>query len=129
MAVPEALLYTPTHEWVAVEGNQAVIGITAFAAEQLADIVLVSLPSIGQAIIAGEPFGEIESVKSVEDIIAPLSGTVLAINLALDAAPNLVNEEPFGEGWLIKLELAYKAELDELLTPDDYRELLAQEEG
>jgi len=127
MGIPEHLLFTSTHEWVAVEGNQATIGITAFAAEQLADIVLVSLPKVGQVITAGEPFGEIESVKSVEDINSPVSGTVIAVNGALDNAPDLVNKEPFGEGWMIQIELADELELEDLLSPADYRELLAQE--
>ncbi len=127
MKIPEQLLFTSTHEWVAVEGSQARIGITAFAADQLADIVLVSLPKVGQSITAGEPFGEIESVKSVEDINSPLSGIVIAVNGALDNSPDLVNQEPFGEGWMIQIELADELELEDLLSPADYRELLAQE--
>jgi glycine cleavage system H protein len=127
MKIPEQLLFTSTHEWVAVEGSQARIGITAFAADQLADIVLVSLPKVGQSITAGEPFGEIESVKSVEDVNSPLSGTVIAVNGALDNTPDLVNQEPFGEGWMIQIELADEIELENLLSPSDYRELLAQE--
>lgn len=127
MKIPEQLLFTSTHEWVAVEGSQAKIGITAFAADQLADIVLVSLPKVGQSITAGEPFGEIESVKSVEDINSPVSGTVIAVNGALDTSPDLVNKEPFGEGWMIQIELADEIELENLLSPADYRDLLAQE--
>ena len=127
MKIPEQMLFTSTHEWVAVEGSRATIGITAFAADQLADIVLVSLPKVGQSITAGEPFGEIESVKSVEDINSPVSGTVIAVNGALDSSPDLVNQEPFGEGWMIQIELADELELEDLLSPADYRELLAQE--
>jgi len=127
MKIPEQMLFTSTHEWVAVEGSRATIGITAFAADQLADIVLVSLPKVGQSITAGEPFGEIESVKSVEDINSPVSGTVIAVNGALDSSPDLVNQEPFGEGWMIQIELADELELEDLLSPADYQELLAQE--
>ena len=118
---PEDLLYTPAHEWVR-SGAQAVrIGITDYAQQALGDIVFVTLPEVGAQVSAGEPFGEVESTKSVSDVYAPVSGTVVARNPALDAAPELVNSDPYGEGWLVEIEPADPAPLGHLLDAAAYQ--------
>lgn len=105
MANPTNLKYTEEHEWLLIEGDSATIGITAYAAEKLGDVVYVELPSVGTAISAGTVVGEIESTKSVGELYAPANGTVTAINDAVVASPELVNEDPFGNGWLIKISM------------------------
>lgn len=105
MANPENLQYTEEHEWLLVEGDSATVGITAYAAEKLGDVVYVELPAVGTAITAGTVVGEIESTKSVGELYAPASGTVTAINDAVVGSPELVNSDPFGEGWLIKISI------------------------
>lgn len=105
MAIPTNLKYTEEHEWLLIEGDSATIGITAYAAEKLGDVVYVELPSVGTAISAGTVVGEIESTKSVGELYAPANGTVTAINDAVVASPELVNEDPFGNGWLIKISM------------------------
>lgn len=105
MANPENLQYTEEHEWLLVEGDNATVGITAYAAEKLGDVVYVDLPALGTAITAGTVVGEIESTKSVGELYAPASGTVTAINDAVVGSPELVNSDPFGEGWLIKISI------------------------
>lgn len=105
MANPENLQYTEEHEWLLVEGDSATVGITAYAAEKLGDVVYVDLPAVGTAITAGTVVGEIESTKSVGELYAPASGTVTAINDAVVGSPELVNSDPFGEGWLIKISI------------------------
>jgi glycine cleavage system H protein len=120
MAVPEQLQYTAEHEWVLVEGSVATVGITAYAAEKLGDIVYVDLPAVGATLAAGTVVGEIESTKSVGELFAPVQGTVVATNEAVVASPELVNSDPFGEGWLIKVEFT---ELPELLSLDQYTAL------
>ena len=114
------LLYTSDHEWARIEGDEATVGITAFAVEQLGDITLVELPEIGDLVEAGETMGTIESVKAVSDLYAPLSGTVKEINQALEDEPELVNEDPFGLGWMLKIELSDSEQADQLLDADDY---------
>jgi len=120
MAAPEELKYTSEHEWVLVEGQVATVGITAYAAEKLGDIVYVDLPKVGSTIAAGKVVGEIESTKSVGELFAPVEGTVVEANEAVVASPELVNADPFGEGWLIKVEFA---ELPELLSLEQYTAL------
>ena len=120
MAAPEELKYTSEHEWVLVEGQVATVGITAYAAEKLGDIVYVDLPKVGSAIAAGKVVGEIESTKSVGELFAPVEGTVVEANEAVVASPELVNADPFGEGWLIKVEFT---ELPELLNLEQYTAL------
>jgi glycine cleavage system H protein len=110
---PDDLRYTPEHEWVRREGPTLLrFGITSFAAEALGDVVFVQLPEIGASLVAGEPCGEVESTKSVSDIYAPVDGTVVAINPELDGAPELVNGEPYGEGWMVDVECATPQDAD-----------------
>jgi glycine cleavage system H protein len=120
---PEDLKYTVEHEWVR-EGNEATvrIGITDYAAEQLGDIVFVSLPTVGEDVTAGDACGELESTKSVSDVFSPVSGTVTGINGALEDSPELVNSEPYGDGWLFEVETADGTDLDSLLDADAYAE-------
>ena len=129
MEVPENLLYTQEHEWVRVEGNKAVVGITQFAQEQLGDIVFVELPEVGTLIEQESPFGVVESVKTVSDLYAPVSGTVTASNKDLEAHPEQVNSEPYGTGWIIEIEIADEKELEKLMSPDDYIKQCEKEQG
>jgi glycine cleavage system H protein len=120
--VPSDLKYTAEHEWVRItEGSSTVrIGITDFAQEALGDVVYVSLPAVGTTVAGGTAFGEVESTKSVSDIYAPLSGTITARNDSLDAAPETINSDPYGEGWLVEIELAADADLGSLLDAAAY---------
>ncbi|HEV7208648.1 MAG TPA: glycine cleavage system protein GcvH [Mycobacteriales bacterium] len=122
--IPEDLLYTSDHEWIrrteAEDGTRVRVGITDFAQQALGDIVFVSPPSLGAEVIAGGTLGEVESTKSVSDIYAPVNGTVVARNEALDSAPELVNTDPYGEGWLVEIALGAGATLDQLLSAADY---------
>ena len=129
MEVPENLLYTQEHEWVRVEGNKAVVGITQFAQEQLGDIVFVELPEVSTLIEQESPFGVVESVKTVSDLYAPVSGTVKASNKDLEAHPEQVNNEPYGTGWIIEVEFSDEKELEKLMSPDDYIEQCSKEQG
>jgi glycine cleavage system H protein len=124
---PEELKYTAEHEWVRTPGDaegSVRVGITDYAQEQLGDIVFVSLPEVGEAVEAGTPVGELESTKSVSDVYVPVSGTVAARNEALDANPELVNSEPYGEGWLFEVVPADPGDLDGLLSATDYQATL-----
>ena len=113
---PADLRYTSDHEWVRAEGDGRVrIGITAFAQNALGDVVYVSLPAVGDVVSAGDACGEVESTKSVSDVYAPLDGTVTAVNEGLDAAPELINSDPYGEGWIFELELADSSAVDQLM--------------
>ena len=123
--VPDDCLYTTRHEWVRVEGGQATIGITDYAAGQLGDVTYVEVPSVGQDLKQSAALGSIESVKAVSDVYAPASGEVVEVNDGLDDAPGLVNEGPYADGWICRIELADDSELAGLLTPDAYRDLLA----
>ena len=124
---PEGLQYTKDHEWAKVEGDRIRVGITSFAVEQLGDITLVDLPSVGDLVTKGQRFGTIESVKSVSDLYAPVSGKVVAVNPALKDSPELVNGEPYGKGWMIDLEPSESGEIEELLTPDAYSKHVASQ--
>ena len=124
--IPQDLKYTKEHEWVRVEGDEIVVGITGHAVEQLGDVTMVTLPDPGQAVTAGEAFGDIDSVKAVSELYAPVSGEVTARNEALDDAPELVNDEPYGKGWMVKIRPSDPAELGALLDPAAYAELLAE---
>jgi len=121
---PAELRYTSEHEWVRLEGDRARIGITAYAQQALGDIVYVSLPADGDAVSAGDSCGEVESTKSVSDLYAPLDGTVVARNEALDATPELVNTDPYGQGWMFEVTVADTAAVERLLTADQYRDQL-----
>ena len=124
MNIPDGLKYTKDHEWVKIEGNNALVGITDFAQGELGDIVYVDISSVGQEIAAHEIFGTVEAVKTVSDLFMPVSGQVLEINPALEASPELVNKDPYGAGWLIKISITNAAELDELLSAKEYQAML-----
>jgi len=123
--VPGDLRYTKDHEWVRVEGDEALVGITAYAADQLGDIVFVELPDVGRSLDAHGTFGVVESVKAVSDLYAPVGGEVLATNDALGGKPELVNDDPYGEGWMVRVRLADAAQAHELLDADAYEQLIA----
>jgi glycine cleavage system H protein len=123
MQIPDDLRYSAEHEWVRVEGDTATIGITDFAQDSLGDIVFVQLPALGTDVVAGAGVSEIESTKSVSDIYAPVSGTVTEVNDALEATPELVNQDPYGQGWILTIRLAAPAEVDALLDAAGYRAL------
>lgn len=118
---PEDLKYLDTHEYVRLDGEIATLGITAFAVDQLGDIVFLELPEIGDALEKGETFGSIESVKAVEDMYAPLSGTVIERNDAMLQSPELISEDPYGEGWLLKVRINDADDLQDALSADQYR--------
>jgi glycine cleavage system H protein len=124
---PKELRYTKEHEWVKVDGDTATIGITSHAQDQLGDIVFVELPKTGDKAHATQSFGTVESVKAVSDIYAPLSGDIVEINEALIDAPETINEDPHAGGWLIKVKIADKTELDTLMTSDDYEAYVSAE--
>jgi len=121
--IPENLRYTAEHEWVATSGTPVRVGITDFAQDALGDIVYVQLPEPGTEVAAGDSFGEVESTKSVSEIYAPVSGTVLARNEALVDSPDLINTDPYGEGWLVEMQPADPAAIDALLDADGYGKL------
>jgi len=118
---PDDKRYLESHEWVQTEAAPARVGISDFAQDELGDIVFVELPGVGDEVIQENDFGVIESIKAVSDLYAPVSGTVTAVNETLEQEPELVNEAPYDDGWLLEVELADEAELDALLSPDEYR--------
>ncbi len=124
MNIPANLKYSNDHEWVRVEGNEAFVGITDFAQGQLGDIVFVDVPTVGESLGQNEVFGSIEAVKTVSDAFLPVSGEILEFNEALENDPALVNKDPYGEGWIIKVNMATPAEVDTLLSADDYAKLV-----
>ncbi|MFZ0157603.1 MAG: glycine cleavage system protein GcvH [Kineosporiaceae bacterium] len=121
---PQDLRYTADHEWVRLDGGRARVGITAYAQDALGDIVYVSLPAVGAALTAGTECGEIESTKSVSAVLSPVSGSVAEVNPELDGAPELVNSDPYGAGWMFEVAVAGDAALDGLMTAQEYREQL-----
>lgn len=127
MSLPEDLIYSDEHVWVKKEGDQVRIGITDFAQDELGDIVFVELPEVGDDIECDEPFGSVESVKTVSELYAPVSGTIIEINEELEDNPEFVNESPYDRAWMIVVELTDDAELDELLTDDEYAAFLEEE--
>lgn len=124
MNIPEGLKYTKDHEWVKIDGKTALVGITDFAQSELGDIVYIDINTVGQDVGEHEIFGTVEAVKTVSDLYMPVAGKVLEINPILDGNPEKVNEDPYGEGWMIKVEVAGKA--DSLLTAAQYRELIGK---
>lgn len=120
MNVPAELKYSEEHEWAKVEGGRVAIGITDFAQSELGDIVFVELPEVGDTVEFGEPFGSVESVKTVSELYAPVSGKVVAVNSALIDSPEKVNEAPYGDGWMIVVELSDASELDQLWSAEKY---------
>jgi len=127
MEIPKGLKYSKEHEWVATEDTVATVGITDHAQEQLGEIVYIELPSVGDKISKDDPFGVVESVKAVSDIYAPISGTVTEINQELVESPEMVNEDPYGDGWLIKIRVTDAAELDDLMDSEEYQGMVAEE--
>jgi glycine cleavage system H protein len=123
--VPAELKYTREHEWAKVEGDRARIGITAFAQEQLGDVVFVELPKVGAKVTAMKTFGVVESVKAVSDLFAPVSGDVVEVNEALPKNPELVNSDPYGQGWMLVIRMANPRDVDGLLSAADYQKLTA----
>ncbi|HKD66410.1 MAG TPA: glycine cleavage system protein GcvH [Candidatus Binataceae bacterium] len=127
MEIPAGLRYSKEHEWVATEEEVATIGITDYAQEQLGEIVYVELPAVGDKISKDDAFGVVESVKAVSDIYAPVSGTVVEVNQELPESPEMINEDPYGDGWLVKVKVSDTSELDDLLDNDEYEEMVAAE--
>jgi glycine cleavage system H protein len=127
MEAPPGLKYSKEHEWVAAEEAVATIGITDHAQEQLGEIVYIELPAIGEKVSKDDPFGVVESVKAVSDIYAPVSGTVLEVNEDLAESPEVVNEDPYGDGWLIKVRVSDPDDLDDLMDNDEYEQMIARE--
>ncbi|CCZ08528.1 MULTISPECIES: glycine cleavage system protein GcvH [Culturomica] len=124
MNVPAELKYTKEHEWIRVEGDEAVIGITDYAQSQLGDIVFVECETVGDNLEAGDTFGTVEAVKTVSDLYMPVGGEVLEFNEELEGEPELVNKDPYGKGWIIRIKLGDEAEIDGLLTADAYKAII-----
>jgi glycine cleavage system H protein len=127
MEFPEDLKYSKEHEWVLVEGSVATVGITDYAQDQLGDIVFVELPAVGDKVSKEDAFGVVESVKAVSDIYAPVSGKVVEVNDDLPENPEMLNEDPYGDGWIIKIEMNDLEELQDLMTAAEYEEYVAEE--
>ncbi|WP_439880395.1 glycine cleavage system protein GcvH [Pontibacter sp. MBLB2868] len=126
MNLPENLKYTKDHEWIRIEGNEAFVGITDFAQSELGDIVYVDIDTVDKEVNQEEVFGTVEAVKTVSDLFSPLSGTVLEFNERLESSPELVNSDPYGDGWIIKMSISDDSQVNDLLTADAYRELIGQ---
>lgn len=126
MNIIDDLYYTESHEWVRVEGDIATVGISDFAQHELGDIVFVELPEVGMKVASGEPCGSIEAVKAVEDMISPLSGKIVERNTDLEDSPDLMNKSPYEDGWLIKIRLSDKDELDNLLSAVEYKKIIPE---
>jgi glycine cleavage system H protein len=124
LSVPEELLYTKNHEWARIDGDTATIGITDHAQDELGDVVFVELPGEGDTFDAGESFGAVESVKAVSDVYAPVGGEVVEVNSSLEDAPEKINDDPYGEGWMIKLRTSDEADL---LSPQEYEKVVEEE--
>lgn len=126
MNLPDNLKYTKDHEWVRVEGDVAVVGITDFAQSELGDIVYVDIDTLDKQVGQEDVFGTVEAVKTVSDLFSPLSGTVLEVNPKLDNSPELVNSDPYGDGWIIRMSIGDVSQIDGLLTAEGYREVIGQ---
>ncbi|HKP91274.1 MAG TPA: glycine cleavage system protein GcvH [Thermoleophilaceae bacterium] len=124
---PDDLRYHPEHDWAKVDGDEATFGITWFAQDQLGEVVFFDPPEVGASTSANEPYAEVESVKAVSDVVAPLSGEIVAVNDGLKDSPERVNDDPYGDGWLVRVRLSDQSELDALLDVDAYRSRLAAE--
>ena len=124
MNIPNDLKYTAEHEWIRLEGDEVVVGVTEFAQGELGDVVFVEIETEGESLSIGETFGTIEAVKTVSDLFMPLDGEILAVNPALEDAPEFVNSSPFDQGWMIRIKLSDPAQLDDLLSPEAYGELI-----
>jgi len=124
MSIPENLKYTAEHEWVRVEGDEAVIGVTEFAQGELGDVVFIEIETGGERLATGDTFGTIEAVKTVSDLYMPVDGEVLEVNPALEDAPERVNSSPFDEGWMVRIKLSDPSQVDGLMSPEAYGELI-----
>ena len=124
MSIPDDLQYTKSHEWVRVEDGTATIGITDHAQEELGDVVFVELPDVGDTIGAGDSFGTVESVKAVSDLYTPVGGEVVEVNSSLEDVPEKINDDPYGEGWIVKLSTSEEADL---LSPEEYEKVVEEE--
>ena len=124
MNIPTGFKYTNDHEWIKVEGDQAVIGITEFAQSELGDVVFVEVETEGEVLAKGESFGTIEAVKTVSDMYMPVGGEIIEFNPELTSAPELINKDPYGDGWVIRIRIENPDELDELLTDEQYKDLI-----
>ena len=129
MDYPQGLKYSREHEWVKVEGNIALVGITDHAQSELGDVVYVELPEVGSELEANSTFGVVESVKAVSDLFAPVTGTVTEVNQQLNDEPELVNSDPFEDGWMLRIEMSDNSEVDALLELDDYKAYIEEESG
>jgi glycine cleavage system H protein len=127
--VADSLKFTDDHLWVRVEGNRAQVGLSEYGQSELGEVIAVEVPDVGDEIEKGEPFGEIETVRTVQELIAPLSGSVTAVNTELEDQPRIVNEDPLHEGWLIEIEIADEAELEDLMELDEYEEFSGEDQG
>ncbi len=125
---PDELQYTKEHEWVRVDGENATIGITDHAQDELGDVVFVELPAIGDKIDLDEPFGNVESVKAVSELFMPLTGVVLKVNTALEEVPELVNDDPYGKGWMVRIRIEDPSEMDALLSSEEYDDYISNGE-
>ena len=124
MNIPENLLYTTDHEWILVNGNEGLVGVTDFAQHELGDIVFIEVDTVGETIAMGETFGTIEAVKTVSDMLMPVDGEIIEFNDALAANPELVNKDPYSEGWIVKIKISDASQTGELLNPADYKKLI-----
>jgi glycine cleavage system H protein len=128
-AVADTLKFTEDHLWVRVEGTRAQVGISEYGQSELGEVLAVEAPDVGDEIEKGEPFGEIETVRTVQELISPLSGSITAINTELEDQPRIVNEDPLHEGWLIEIEMADESELEDLMELDEYEEFSGEDQG
>ena len=124
MNVPGNLLYTKDHEWLRIEGNTGYVGVTDFAQGELGDIVFIEIETVGETLAKEEVFGTIEAVKTVSDLFMPVSGEILELNPALEESPDVVNKDPYGKGWMVKIRITNPSETASLLTPDQYKAIL-----
>lgn len=124
---PEELYYSKEHEWAKVEGNQIIVGITHYAQDALGDIVFLELPPVGTDVEANVPFATIESVKSVSDVYSPVTGKITEVNDAVTDAPEIINQDPYGEGWMVKIEMENKEELKNLISSEEYQKFIAEQ--
>ncbi|MGB0254666.1 MAG: glycine cleavage system protein GcvH [Flavobacteriaceae bacterium] len=125
MNIPQELKYTQDHEWVRIEGDEAIVGITDFAQSELGDIVYVEVETVGETLAKEDVFGTVEAVKTVSDLFVPLSGEIVAFNEALEDTPELVNDDPYGEGWIVKIKLSDASEIENLLSDEGYQAVIS----
>lgn len=125
MNIPQELKYTQDHEWVRIEGDEATVGITDFAQSELGDIVYVEVETVGETLAKEDVFGTVEAVKTVSDLFVPLSGEIVAFNEALEDTPELVNDDPYGEGWIVKIKLSDASEIENLLSDEGYQAVIS----